>query len=134
MGRNKRIAALLTAMLLLVGCSGAESAGSGKSVTAAEMRLAKAKGSVALSDENGVALPVQLNMRLYHGNGIATETESRAGISLDSAKSATVGQESAARIRRSGGDLALDLEKGELILMCRSRLAQRRALRSAPPP
>ena len=80
--------------LILGACGGAGTAVTQvETVEAAAMRLVRTEGEVALSDEAEEHIPIVENMRLFSGNALATGTESRAGISLDEAKTVTLGGE-----------------------------------------
>ena len=57
-----------------------------ESAEASTMRLARAEGSVSVKDEAGEEISFREDMRLYSGNSVATEADSRAGISLDEVK------------------------------------------------
>ncbi len=83
-------------------------------VEATAMRLARTVGTVLLKDEDGTDIPTQENMRLYSGNSIDTDTDSRAGIELDEVKAVTVGAESLAQLYQNGKNLAMTLARGEM--------------------
>ena len=83
-------------------------------VTAKTMRLIRAEGSIELTDESGASLPLEEGMRLFSGTSVETQAKSKAGISLDDVKAATVGVESLAALFQESRLLRLNLIRGEL--------------------
>ena len=115
MKRKSIIGLLLVFTLILGACGGAGTAVTQvETVEAAAMRLVRTEGEVALSDEAEEHIPIVENMRLFSGNALATGTESRAGISLDEAKTVTLGGESGAELGQKGRRLQMRLRYGEL--------------------
>ena len=114
----RKLFSLLLVLSMLPGifvtCCAEENAESIAAVEASSMRLMRAEGSVTLTDETGTAIAIRETMRLYSGNVVSTETESRAGISLDETKAVTVGEKSCVSLRRDGKKLELDLESGAM--------------------
>ncbi len=132
----KRILPLFLALVMLLGllsaCGGkasspdvpappvpsvprpSESATQTDHIEAQSMRLEKIIGTVALTDEKGEDVKPVEQMRLFSGNALATEEESRAGISLDENKAATLGALSRAVLSQEEKKLAMDLTSGEL--------------------
>jgi ferric-dicitrate binding protein FerR (iron transport regulator) len=109
---------LALGMLLSLSAYGfSEENTDGENVAAAEansMRLMRAEGNVTLTDGTGAVIAIRETMRLYSGNAVSTETESRAGISLDDTKAVTVGENSSVSLRQDGKKLELDLESGAM--------------------
>ena len=110
----KTLSLILIAFLFLLTTACGNSGGSADSAKASTMRLVRTEGVVSLSDEEGESIPVEIDMRLFSGNAISTEVESRAGISLDDAKTATLDEKSLARLHQDGKMLSLNLEDGAL--------------------
>ena len=81
---------------------------------ASTMRLARTEGSVSLKDEAGTELSFRENMRLYSGNTVETEADSRAGISLDETKSITLDEDSFVKLYQDGKKLRINLENGAM--------------------
>ena len=124
-----KILAFLMVFIIMLSslCSAAENETEGTAVTSVEstaMRLIRTEGSVSLTEEDDTPVPVQLNMRLFSGNTIATELESRAGISLDESKAATVGELSQTEIRQDGKKLVMELDHGEMYFSVTSPLSE----------
>lgn len=106
---------LIMVLLCTTACKGGSPSGeSVDAVEASTMRLVRTEGTVSVTDENEEAIQLQIDMRLFSGNAVATETKSRAGISLDDTKTVTLGEVSLARLFQKEKVLSLNLEKGEL--------------------
>ena len=100
------------------------SAGIDEEAFAETMRLIRTEGQVDLTDETGTQLPLQQEMRLFSGTSVQTQTESKAGISLDEVKAATVGERSLARLMQERKYLHLFLEVGEMYFSVAEPLAE----------
>ena len=87
------------------------------------MRLTRAEGCVFLKDESGTDLSFRENMRLYSGNTVATEADSRAGISLDKTKIITLDEQSFASLHQNGKKLRVKLESGAMYFSVSKPLA-----------
>lgn len=83
-------------------------------VTAETMRLIRTEGTIELTDESGASLPLEEGMRLFSGTSIESREKSKASISLDDVKAATVGKESLAALFQEPRFLRLNLVRGEL--------------------
>ena len=118
MKKTGKLFSLLLALSMLLSisvCSFAEEGPESiEAVEADSMRLMRTEGSVTLKDETGTAIAIRETMRLYSGNTVSTEAESRAGISLDGTKAVTVGESSSVSLHRDGKKLELDLESGAM--------------------
>lgn len=85
-----------------------------ESGTASVMKLIKTEGSIGINDEEGGNVPLNENMQLYSGYGLKTKTESFAWINLDSAKLAKMDEVSDIEIQKSGKDLAILVNVGNV--------------------
>lgn len=94
-----------------------ESAASGESVdslVSAAMKLMKTEGTVTIENASGRSLSVREHMNLYHGYRTGTEEESYAWIRLDDEKLAKLDAVSEAEVRRTGEQLEILLDSGNL--------------------
>lgn len=118
MKKTLRIILVVTAISLFASAcaSGSKQGGNSPADTAAaeSMHLVRTEGQVELTDESGTALPLEEGMRLFSGTSVETRIESKAGISLDEVKAATIGAESLASLYQESRLLHLNLIRGEL--------------------
>ena len=119
MKKTLRLTVIITVVSLLISACAAGPRGQNGSaavdtVTAKTMRLIRAEGSIELTDESGASLPLEEGMRLFSGTSVETQAKSKAGISLDDVKAATVGVESLAALFQESRLLRLNLIRGEL--------------------
>ena len=110
----KKSVAIIMVLTLVLSFSFFATAESVETADASSMRLARAEGCVFLKDEAGTELSYRENMRLYSGNTVATEADSRAGISLDKTKIVTLDEQSSARLHQNGKKLRVKLENGAM--------------------
>ncbi|MEG2143887.1 MAG: FecR domain-containing protein [Oscillospiraceae bacterium] len=106
---KKFISILAVAMLLLSSTPTAISAQS-----YATMRLAKAEGTVSVTNQTGTALPTKAGAKLYNGYGISTSSDSYAHLSLDSKKAVKLDQNTNANVKKSGKKLELLVNSGKI--------------------
>ena len=111
-------ALLLTLVLLLslAACSGGASA--------TTMRLKRAEGTVAVSDDAGEAVELLENLGLYSGYGVGTRSESYAWIDLDHVKLTKMDQESEIAIQKEGKRLEIEVMSGALFFNVTEPLAE----------
>ncbi len=119
----KKSVAIFMALTLILSFSFFATAESVESADASTMRLARAEGCVFLKDESGTELSYRENMRLYSGNTVATEADSRAGISLDKTKIVTLDEQSFASLHQNGKKLRVKLENGAMYFSVSKPLA-----------
>ena len=110
----KKSVAILLVLALVFSFSISATAESVTSADASSMRLFRTEGIVFLTDDSGSPLSIRENMRLYSGNTVETASDSRAGISLDKAKTVTLDEDSAASLHSEGKNLSLNLESGAM--------------------
>ena len=110
----KKSVAILLVLALVFSFSISATAESVTSADASSMRLFRTEGIVFLTDDSGSPLSIRENMRLYSGNTVETASDSRAGISLDKAKTVTLDEDSAASLHSEGKNLSLNLESGSV--------------------
>ena len=110
----KKSVAILLVLALVFSFSISAIAESVTSTDASSMRLFRTEGIVFLSDDSGSPLSIRENMRLYSGNTVETASDSRAGISLDKAKTVTLDEDSSASLHSEGKNLSLNLESGAM--------------------
>lgn len=110
----KKSFAVILILALILSFNALAAAESVETADASTMRLARTEGSVLVKDEAGTALSWQENMRLYSGNTVETEAESRAGISLDAEKTITLDEKSLVSLHQHGKDLRVKLEDGAM--------------------
>ena len=124
--RQSTLLLLVAAMLLTACASGAPAQPQAvqEAEAASSIRLVRTEGTVTLSDEEGADLPVQPDMRLFSGNALATQEESRAGMSLDETKAVTIGQLTEASVHQKGKALSLTLQSGEMFFRVSEPLAE----------
>ena len=109
-GTHRRLPALLLALSMLLSCAPAALAAE----TAAAMQLAKTEGVVAISNNRGRSVSLIEKMRLYSGYHVETEEASYAWIDLDSTKLNKLDALSEVEIRKSGKQLELLLNEGNI--------------------
>ncbi len=119
----KKSVAIFMALTLILNLSFFAAAETVESADASTMRLARAEGCVFLKDESGTELSYRENMRLYSGNTVATEADSRAGISLDKSKIVTLDEQSFASLHQNGKKLRVKLENGAMYFSVSKPLA-----------
>ena len=85
-----------------------------QSVEADTMRLISEERVVMVKDENDVQLPTSAGMRLFSGYEVKTGSKSKAGISLDDTKAATLGESTLTELTQEAKHLSLNLVSGEL--------------------
>ena len=119
----KKSVAIFMALTLILNLSFFAAAETVESADASTMRLARAEGCVFLKDESGTELSYRENMRLYSGNTVATEADSRAGISLDKTKIVTLDEQSFASLHQNGKKLRVKLENGAMYFSVSKPLA-----------
>ena len=119
----KKSVAIFMALTLILSLSFFAAAETVESADASTMRLARAEGCVFLKDESGTELSYRENMRLYSGNTVATEADSRAGISLDKTKIVTLDEQSFASLHQNGKKLRVKLEDGAMYFSVSKPLA-----------
>ena len=109
-GTHRRLPALLLALSMLLSCAPAALAAE----TAAAMQLAKTEGVVAISNNRGRSVSLIEKMRLYSGYHVEKEEASYAWIDLDSTKLNKLDALSEVEIRKSGKQLELLLNEGNI--------------------
>lgn len=119
----KKPVAILLVLTLVFSFSISATAESVTSADASSMRLVRTEGIVFLSDDSGSPLSIRENMRLYSGNTVETASDSRAGISLDKAKTVTLDEDSSASLHSEGKNLSLNLESGAMYFSVSKPLA-----------
>lgn len=119
----KKSVAIFIALTLILNLSFFASAETVESADASTMRLARTEGGVSLKDESGTELSYRENMRLFSGNTVATEADSRAGISLDETKIVTLDEQSFASLHQNGKKLRVKLENGAMYFSVSKPLA-----------
>lgn len=119
----KKSVAILLVLALVFSFSISATAESVTSADASSMRLVRTEGIVFLSDDSGSPLSIRENMRLYSGNTVETASDSRAGISLDKAKTVTLDEDSSASLHSEGKNLSLNLESGSMYFSVSKPLA-----------
>ena len=119
----KTSVAILLVLALVFSLSISATAESVTSADASSMRLFRTEGIVFLSDDSGSPLSIRENMRLYSGNTVETASDSRAGISLDKAKTVTLDEDSSASLHSEGKNLSLNLESGSMYFSVSKPLA-----------
>ncbi|MEG1290970.1 MAG: InlB B-repeat-containing protein, partial [Lachnospiraceae bacterium] len=85
-----------------------------KDTKATTMRLEKTQGTVDVTNQKGIALPVRNDIKLYSGYGIATENTSYAYINLDDTKAVKLDESSSLTVKKKGKKLNLLVESGKL--------------------
>ncbi len=115
MKKSVTVILILALIFTLSFCLSAfAAADSVESAEASTMRLARAEGSVSVKDEAGEEISFREDMRLYSGNSVATEADSRAGISLDEVKTVTLDESSSAALQQEGKKLRVSLQTGAM--------------------
>lgn len=85
-----------------------------KDAKGTSMRLRKAEGEVSVNDDEGKSLKVREDLALYSGYDMRTKAESYGWIDLDSVKLVKLDESSRIEIEKDGGDLTIQLKKGNL--------------------
>ena len=119
----KKSVAIIMVLAIVLSFSVFSAAESVETADASTMRLARAEGCVFLKNEAGTELSFQENMRLYSGNTVETEADSRAGISLDKTKIVTLDEESFVSLHQNGKKLRVKLETGAMYFSVSKPLA-----------
>lgn len=119
----KKSVAIIMVLAIVLSFSVFSAAESVETADASTMRLARAEGCVFLKDEAGTELSFRENMRLYSGNTVETEADSRAGISLDKTKIVTLDEESFVSLHQNGKKLRVKLETGAMYFSVSKPLA-----------
>ena len=119
----KKSVAIFLVLAIVLSFSVFSAAESVETADASTMRLARAEGCIFLKDEAGTELSFRENMRLYSGNTVETETDSRAGISLDKTKIVTLDEESFVTLHQNGKKLRVKLEDGAMYFSVSKPLA-----------
>ena len=119
----KKSVIIIMVLALIFNVSVFAAAESVETADASTMRLARAEGCVFLKDEAGTELSFRENMRLYSGNTVETEADSRAGISLDKTKIVTLDEESFVSLHQTGKKLRVKLETGAMYFSVSKPLA-----------
>ena len=109
--RRKRLLAGLLALALALGCAPWALAADNKGTV---MRLTKTEGTVSASKSSGKSVSVIKNMRLYNGYQMETAEKSYAWINLDDSKLAKMDASSKVSIRKSGKQLELLMDSGNV--------------------
>lgn len=108
----KRVISVVLAMALLLSLTGtALAADSAKATT---LRLSTTEGTVTLRNENGRALTVREDRKLYSGYTVETAASSYAYISLDESKAVKLDASTTVEIRKSGKKLEVLVTAGKL--------------------
>ena len=119
----KKSVAIIMVLAIVLSFSVFSAAESVETADASTMRLARAEGCVFLKNEAGTELSFRENMRLYSGNTVETEADSRAGISLDKTKIVTLDEESFVSLHQNGKKLRVKLETGAMYFSVSKPLA-----------
>ena len=119
----KKSVIIIMVLALIFSVSVFAAAESVETADASTMRLARAEGCVFLKDEAGTELSFRENMRLYSGNTVQTEADSRAGISLDKTKIVTLDEDSFVGLHQTGKRLRVKLETGAMYFSVSKPLA-----------
>lgn len=91
---------------------------------ASTIRLARTEGTVMLTDKAGKTLTKTEGMRLFTGNTIATTADkSYAWMNLDDTKAAKLDAYSEAVIEKSGKNLSIKLNAGDIFFDVKEKLA-----------
>lgn len=109
---RRRAAALGLALIMCAAC--AVPASAAEDATAAAMRLTKTTGTVDVTNSRGRELSLRDDMRLYSGYHVETQETSYAWISLDNTKLTKLDAVSELEVRKSGKELELLLNSGQL--------------------
>jgi hypothetical protein len=122
MKKQKRIALILAAILLLQTLYGCSDLSALSSLTATTMRLVKVSGTVkvTLNDKDQT---VREDMKLLSGTEIRTKEDSLAGIGLDDVKAVTLSEETKAEVTQKNKKLELNVLKGEIYFKVMEPLA-----------
>ena len=122
MKKQKRIALILAAILLLQTLYGCGDLSALSSLTATTMRLVKVSGTVkvTLNDKDQT---VREDMKLLSGTEIRTKEDSLAGIGLDDVKAVTLSEETKAEVTQKNKKLELNVLKGEIYFKVMEPLA-----------
>ncbi|MCM1221507.1 MAG: FecR family protein, partial [Lachnospiraceae bacterium] len=104
--RFKTIVLCAALLLLCTAC--------GNGAEASVMKLAKTAGTVSVRNEKEKELKPEADMSLYSGYWLGTEKDGYLWINLDSVKLAKLDEESDIEIQKSGKDLEILLNSGNL--------------------
>jgi len=91
-------------------------------LSAASMRLTGYEGTVSLSDESGQEITPEENRRLFSGNVLSTEADSKGYVSLDDTKLVTLGELSIASFIKEDKFLTMCIEKGSVFFNVTEKL------------
>ncbi len=108
---RRRICAMLLVLALLFNCVPAALAVEN---TAATVRLAKTEGTVSVTSSSGRSISLRSKMRIYNGYHVETEESSYAWLDLDDTKACKLDAVSEMEVRKSGKQLELLLNEGNL--------------------
>ncbi len=110
----KKSVTIILILALIFSLNAFAAAESVETADASTMRLVRTEGTVFLKDEEGTELSLREDMRLYSGNTVETEADSRAGISLDEVKTITLDEDSFVSLHQDGKKLRVNLEAGAM--------------------
>lgn len=122
-GTTNRLLSVALAGVLIVSAVGLSACGANK-MTAIVMRLMESKGQVVLTDEKGADKTMMENMNLYSGYHIKTGSDSKAQISLDDTRLATLSENSLLGFEKEKKALKLILEEGDLFFNVTEKLEE----------
>ncbi len=88
------------------------------------LELSKTQGTVSVENMTGKQLPILDHMKLYSGYGVETKESSYAWITLDDTKAVKLDALSKSEIQKSGNDLEVLIEKGNLFFDVEAPLAE----------
>ncbi|MCI8390875.1 MAG: hypothetical protein HFI35_09395 [Roseburia sp.] len=97
---------LSSALLFLAAC--------GNGAKATTMKLAGTQGTVDVADAKEDVVALIENLPLYSGYQVGTQADSYAWINLDDTKLTKLDMDSAVHIQKSGSDLELIVDRGNL--------------------
>lgn len=110
----KRTISILTVLFLMLTLSGGLLAVAADTSIGTTLRLAKAEGSVTVTNKNGKTLKFTENMKLYNAYIVTTSAKSYAYISLDDSKAIKLDAGTQVEIRKSGKKLEVHLVSGNV--------------------
>ena len=110
--KHRRVLSIILILCVLLACMPATAAAD--TAVGEEMRLARAEGSVTVTNKDGKEVPVIHDMKLYSGYRITTAKDSYAYISLDSTKAVKLDCFSTVEVQKAGKRLEAFLETGGL--------------------
>lgn len=114
------IAAVIVAAAVIAGVLGFHYYGK---ITATTMSLKKAEGTVDVLNDNGKAVTLRENLKLYSGYNLETMKASFAWIGLDDVKLAKMDEETEVEIQKDGKALEILLQSGNLFFNVTEPLA-----------